>query len=64
MKRNMGKVDKTIRIVAGVVIIILGIVFKSWWGLIGVLPIAISVVGFCPVYAPFKISTMKKGKTS
>ena len=64
MKRNIGKADKTIRIVLGVVIIVVGIVFKSWWGLIGILPIGTAIVGFCPPYELFKISTVKKEKSS
>jgi len=60
MKKNMGKTDKTIRLILGVVIIALGIYFKSWWGLVGLIPLLTSFVSFCPLYAPFKISTIKK----
>lgn len=60
MKKNMGKTDKTIRLILGVVIIALGIYFKSWWGLVGLVPLLTALVNFCPLYAPFKISTIKK----
>ena len=59
MKSNMGKVDRIIRFVAGAVIIGLGIYYKSWFGLIGAVPLVTSLVGWCPAYIPFKISTIR-----
>ncbi len=60
MKKNIGSTDKTIRLILGIVIILLGIIFQSWWGLIGLLPLLTSLIGLCPAYLPFGISTMKK----
>ena len=57
MKMNVGGVDKGLRIVAGVVIIGLGIYLKSWWGLIGIVPLATALVNFCPLYVALGIST-------
>ena len=59
MKKNVGSVDKTIRIILGVVIIALGFYFQSWWGLIGLGPLATAFMGVCPAYLPFGISTCK-----
>jgi hypothetical protein len=59
MKCNVGKADKIIRIILGLVIIAVGFYFKSWWGAIGVVPIFTALIGWCPLYAPFKISTCK-----
>ncbi len=59
MKKNMGNLDRTLRIIAGAVIVVLGVVTQSWWGLIGLIPLLTAFVGFCPIYAPFKISTQK-----
>jgi type IV secretory pathway TrbD component len=53
MEKNVGSADRTIRIVAGLIIIIIGIYFKSWWGVIGVLPIITAALGWCPAYLPF-----------
>jgi hypothetical protein len=39
MKANIGTVDRVVRVVVGLVIIGAGIYFRSWWGLIGLLPI-------------------------
>ena len=60
MKSNIGKADKIIRFVLGGAIIIAGIFFKSWLGLIGLIPIVTALVGWCPLYFPFKISTVSK----
>lgn len=60
MKCNVGSVDRLLRIIIGLVIALLGVVFDSWWGLIGIIPIATGLFRFCPLYVPFKISTDKK----
>jgi uncharacterized protein (DUF58 family) len=59
MKKNMGKADLWIRVILGLAIIAAGIYFKSWWGLIGIIPLATSLIGTCPLYLPFGISTRK-----
>ena len=59
MKANVGGVDKVIRIVVGLVIIACGLVFKTWWGLLGVLILATGLFNFCLGYIPFGISTRK-----
>ena len=59
MKANVGGTDKIIRYIAGIVIIALGLYFKSWWGAIGLLPILTALTSFCPAYVPFKISTKR-----
>jgi len=61
MTCNMGKSDRVIRGILGVAILGAGLVFQSWWGLIGLIPLATSLVGWCPAYVPFKINT--GGKT-
>lgn len=60
MKKNMGKVDRTIRIIVGLAVIALGLIFKSWWGLIGIVPLLTSLTSFCPMYVPLKINTKKE----
>ncbi|MBA4407015.1 DUF2892 domain-containing protein [bacterium] len=59
MKKNIGHTDKVVRIIAGLVIIALGILYQSWWGLVGILPLVTSSIGVCPAYLPFGISTCK-----
>jgi len=59
MKKNMGKTDRWIRVIIGLAIIAAGIYFKSWWGLIGIIPLATSLISTCPLYLPFGISTRR-----
>ena len=59
MRKNIGISDRWIRIVAGLVIGAAGFYFKSWWGLVGLLPMATALIRTCPLYLPFGISTRR-----
>ncbi|MEX1308566.1 MAG: DUF2892 domain-containing protein [Eubacteriales bacterium] len=63
MTKNVGKTDKVIRIVLAVALFSLFIFLDGsakWWGLLGFVPLATGLMGSCPLYSVFKIST--KGK--
>lgn len=60
MEKNVGKSDKTIRYILGVVIIGAGIMFNSWWGIIGIIPIFTAAIGWCPLYKILGTSTKNK----
>ena len=60
MKCNVGPVDRLLRIIIGLLVAIAGVVFDSWWGLVGLVPLATGLFKWCPLYVPFKISTVKK----
>jgi len=62
MTCNVGKTDKIIRVIAAVAIAVLGFYFKSWWGLLAIIPLLTAAIGYCPLYVPLKISTIKKQK--
>jgi hypothetical protein len=57
MKCNMGRTDRTVRFVLGALILAAGLYYQSWWGLVGLLPLGTSLVGWCAAYVPFKFST-------
>lgn len=57
MKCNVGGIDRKLRIVAGLAIIAAGVYFQSWWGVIGMIPLVTGVIGWCPAYIPFGMST-------
>jgi len=57
MQANIGKADRLIRIIIGVIIMGIGMYFKTWWGALGVIPIVVASLRFCPLYVPFKINT-------
>ena len=66
MKKNIGSTDKIIRISAAVIIAILYFsnvisgTFALVLGVLAVIFILTSFISFCPLYYPFKISTVKK----
>lgn len=60
MKKNVGAVDRIIRIVLGLVIVAFGIYNQSWWGLIGIVPLLTAFISWCPAYNLLGISTDKR----
>jgi hypothetical protein len=63
MKTNIGSADRWIRVIIGLGILALGFTFKSWWGLIGLLPLATATISFCGLYAVLGISTCTTDQT-
>ena len=68
MKKNMGTIDRIIRILLAIVVVILymtGSVTGIAAIILGILAfvfILTSLIGFCPLYVPLKISTIGKAK--
>lgn len=66
MKKNMGMIDRIIRFALAAVVAVLYFtgqitgVAAIILGIIAVIFIITSAIGFCPLYVPFKFSTMKK----
>jgi hypothetical protein len=58
MTKNVGQVDKIVRIGAGGLLIALAATGTvGAWGWIGLLPLATGVLGNCPAYSIFGINT-------
>ncbi|GAA0579036.1 hypothetical protein GCM10009416_16880 [Craurococcus roseus] len=65
MTRNVGNIDKWLRIAAGVVLLTLGLFGPlGWWGLVGLVPLATGLAGSCPVYGLLGLSTCKLARRS
>jgi predicted small integral membrane protein len=65
MKTNMGKIDRILRAILGIGLISLAFVgLQTPWGWIGVVPLVIAFMGWCPAYLPFGISTCPKQHTA
>jgi len=68
MKKNMGTIDRIIRILLAIVVIILYITGSITGfaaiilGILAIVFIITSMIGFCPLYVPFNISTIGKSK--
>ena len=60
MKKNIGKVDKTVRILLGATIIAIGAHMNNVYGILGIIPIITAQVGLCPLYTLLHISTKPK----
>ena len=64
--KNVGSIDRILRIVVGVVVLSLFFIYPdaSWryWTLIGVVPLLTGLLSTCPLYSLFGMSTcpMKK----
>ena len=60
-KTNVGTIDRTLRIVVGIVLIALVFVGpQTPWGWLGVIPLATGLFRTCPLYSPLGINTCKK----
>lgn len=63
MEKNIGGIDRAIRIIVGMVLIVLGI-FKMVpdgyiLALLGAFILLTGIIGFCILYVPLNISTRK-----
>lgn len=58
MKRNVGGLDRVVRIVLGLVLMAAAATGKvGWWGWLGILPLATGVFSFCGLYRLLGINT-------
>ena len=64
MKLNVGGIDRILRIVAGLALIAWALMGGPVWAWIGVVPLATGLIGWCPAYAPFGLSTCPVKKSS
>lgn len=67
MKPNIGNTDRIIRAVAGVILVLVGLLVPMSSAalqiillVLGVILVATAAIRFCPVYVPFKFNTLKK----
>jgi len=66
MAANVGGIDRTLRIVVGIVVLALFFVLEGnarYWALVGVVPLFTGLFRFCPAYSLLGMNTcpMKKG---
>jgi len=61
MKANVGGIDRILRGVAGVALIVLAVMgIGTPWTWLGAVALATSLISFCPLYPLLGISTSKK----
>lgn len=62
MKRNVGSIDKLLRIVIGIALLSLVPVLDGglrWLGLVGFLPIFTAAFSYCPLYPLLGVNTTR-----
>ncbi|MFW9594670.1 MAG: DUF2892 domain-containing protein [Macromonas sp.] len=63
MTHNVGGIDRILRIVVGLVLVVLAATGTvGWWGWLGAMPLATGLLGWCPPYAIFGWNTCKLKK--
>lgn len=64
LPRNVGTIDRTLRVIVGIILIALVFVGpKTAWGWVGLIPLATAIFGYCPPYSIFGWNTATKDKT-
>ncbi len=59
--RNMGAVDRSVRAIVGLALIIMGFFTGLWWlYIIAAIMLITSAIGICPLYMPFGFRSMTK----
>jgi len=63
--KNIGGTDKAVRLILGIALLSLLFILNGnirYIGLVGLIPILTAFIGFCPLYLPFGLNTIRKGK--
>ena len=61
MKANIGAVDRGLRIVVGIVLMVLAATGSiGWWGWIGIMPLATGLFSRCPAYSLLGLNTCSR----
>ncbi len=64
MKQNVGTADRVVRVIVGLAV--LSVLFMldggiRYIGLLGFVPLLTGIVGWCPLYSAFRVSTRRRG---
>jgi hypothetical protein len=57
--KNIGLTDKIIRFAVAIAIVIMGIVYQSWWGILAIVPLLTATISFCPLYSILGMGTCR-----
>ncbi len=62
MTKNVGSIERLLRIIIGAALVAWAYFGGVTWAYLGVVPLLTGLVGWCPPYAIFGISTCKMKK--
>jgi len=60
MTKNVGSIDKIIRIVAGLALIVWGVMTHNWLGAIGLVLLVTGLMNSCPIFSIAGINSLGK----
>jgi len=65
MKSNMGNADRVLKVIVGIVLVVVGFAVLNGTvgivvGVIGLIPLATGLIGWCPLYTVFNLKTKKQ----
>ena len=63
MHHNVGGIDQILRIVLGVVICTIGVIYNNRWGLVGLIQLVTGTISWCSLYKLVGLSSLKIGKS-
>ncbi|MDE3094914.1 MAG: DUF2892 domain-containing protein [Chloroflexota bacterium] len=69
MRTNEGLIDRAVRVVLGVALVVIGFgvvqgVAGIVVGVVGLVPLLTGLTGYCPLYALFGVNTLHAGRRS
>jgi len=62
MKCNLGSIDRLLRILLGLAIAVAGVIYQSYWGIVGIAVLATGLFGYCALYSILGISSITRKK--
>ena len=65
MKSNMGTMDRVLRVMVGIALVVVGFAVLNGAvgivvGVIGLIPLATGLIGWCPLYSQFHLRTTEQ----
>ena len=57
MNRNVGSLDRILRVVAGLALVVWAVTGGPVWAWIGIVPLATGALGSCPLYSMLGLRT-------
>ncbi len=60
MKKNIGQIDRLLRIVVGSLLLYFAVAAGQPWGFIGIIPFITGTIGWCPLYRLMGMTTTCK----